>query len=76
MMRVPKFDDSELTKFVTELLREIDRSSKDKISAVTANHSVLLISPSKKVFEVTVSDAGTLVVTAAEVLAASKNLPR
>jgi hypothetical protein len=76
MMRVPQFKDPEMTKFVTELLREIDRSDKDNLSSVTANHSVLLISPSKKVFEVTVTDAGALVVTAASVTAASRNLPR
>ena len=76
MMKVPAFKDPEVTKFFIELMREMDRSSKDKISAVTANHSVLLISPSKKVFEVTVTDAGALVVAAPTMAAASRNLPR
>jgi hypothetical protein len=46
-----------------ELMREVDQRDKDRLASNTANHSLLLISPSKKVFEVTVSDAGALVIT-------------
>jgi len=75
-VKVPQFQDLAVTKFFIELLRDFDRSDKDVLSSTTGNHSLLLISPSKKVFEVTVTDAGALVVTAAQVSAASRNLPR
>ena len=75
-VKVPQFQDPAVTKFLVEMLRDFDRSDKDVLSSVTGNHSVLLISPSKKVFEVTVSDAGVLSVTAASMTSASRNLPR
>jgi hypothetical protein len=75
-MKVPNFKDPEVTKFLVEMLRDFDRSDKDVLSSTTGNHSVLLISPSKKVFEVTVTDAGALVVSAADVTLRSRVLPR
>jgi len=75
-VKVPNFQDPAVSKFLIELLRDFDRSDKDVLSSTTGNHSLLLISPSKKVFEVTVSDAGVLSVTAASITAASRNLPR
>jgi hypothetical protein len=63
MMRVPNFKDLEVTKFLSEMLREFDRSDKEVLSAITANRSVLLYSPSKKVFEITVSDTGVITAT-------------
>lgn len=63
MRGVPKFEDPELTRFLEELLKEVTQRDKDRLSSSTANHSLLLISPSKKVFEVTVSDTGVLAVT-------------
>ena len=62
-MRVPNFKDIELTKYLSEWDREIERMRKDTLSAVGGNRSVLLYSPSKKVFEITVTDAGALMVT-------------
>lgn len=75
-IKVPNFEDPEVTKFLVQMLRDFDRSDKDVLSSTTGNHSVLLISPGKKVFEITVTDAGALVVTLAEVAAGSRKLPR
>lgn len=63
MMKVPIFQDPEVSKFLTEMLKEAEKSNKDVLSSVTGNRSVLLYSPSKYVFEVKVSDAGALSVT-------------
>jgi len=62
-MKVPNFEDPEVTKFLTEYLRELDRTSKDVLSSVTGNKSVLLYSPSKYVFEIKVSDTGVISAT-------------
>jgi hypothetical protein len=59
-MRVPDFNDPELSRFLVEQDREIERFKKNALSGVTANRSVLLYSPSKFVYELTVSDAGVL----------------
>jgi hypothetical protein len=63
MMRVPTFEDPAVTRFLTEYLREEERIKLDYLKAGTANNSVLLLSPSKKTYEVKVSDAGALTVT-------------
>jgi len=63
MMKIPPFKEQGLNKFLDELLRELDKSEKDNMSSVTANKSLLLYSPSLKVFEVTVSDTGVLTAT-------------
>jgi len=62
-MRVPNFKDIELTKYLTEWDREIERMRKDTVSAIGANRALLLYSPNKSVFEVKVTDAGALTVT-------------
>jgi len=62
-MKVPNFKDPDVTKFLTEMLREFDRTDKQVLSAVTGNKSVLLYSPSLKVFEIKVSDAGAITAT-------------
>jgi hypothetical protein len=62
-MRIPTFADKDLNKFFVDWQREIDQMKKDKFNALSANKSVLLYSPSKKVYEITVTDAGALVVT-------------
>lgn len=62
-MRVPNFKDPELTKFLTSWTKEQDDQKRDLLSAITANHSLLLQSPSNKIYEVKVSDAGALTVT-------------
>jgi hypothetical protein len=62
-MRIPIIKDAETHKVLVELNREIENDKKDVLSAVTGNRSLLLYSPSKKVYEVTVTDAGALVIT-------------
>lgn len=62
-MRIPNFKDPEITRFLIEWTKEMERNNKDNLSKVTANHSVLLQSPSDKIYEVKVSDAGALTVT-------------
>jgi len=62
-MRVPNLKDLELTKYLTEWDREMERIRRDSISAIGGNRSLLLYSPNKSVFEVTVADDGTLVIT-------------
>ena len=62
-MIVPEFKEPGLTHFLTDQDRELSRYKRDSLSAVSANRSVLLYSPSKLVFEVTVDDAGALHVT-------------
>jgi len=62
-MRIPKFEDPEVTKFMIEFMRDQERVNRNKLDAETANRSVLLYSPNKKVYEVTVNDAGVLVIT-------------
>ena len=59
-MIVPEFKDPEVTKFLVEQDRNIAGIKRDLLSAITANRSVLLYSPSKLVFEVTVDDLGAL----------------
>jgi len=63
MMKVPKFQDPDVTKFLEQFLREKEGSDKDVLSSTTGNRSLLLYSPSLKVFEVKVTDAGALTVT-------------
>ena len=63
MIKVPNFKEVGLTKFFNELLRELDKADGDKLSKVTANHSVLLQSPGDIIWEVKVNDAGALTTT-------------
>jgi hypothetical protein len=60
---VPTFQDQALTQFLVNMVRELDRERKDVLSSNSGNRSVLLYSPSKYVFELTVSDTGVLSVT-------------
>ena len=62
-MKIPNFKDSEITKFLVEWDRELGRMEKRAISSVSGNRSLLLYSPNKSVYELTVSDAGALVIT-------------
>lgn len=62
-IRVPNFKDPELTKFLTQWQRELDSTKKDSLSSITGNHSILLVSPDKSVWEVKVSDLGALTTT-------------
>ena len=62
-MRIPNFEDMEITKFLVQWDLEIQRMREDNLSAVRGNRALLLYSPSKKVYEVTVSDTGVLSTT-------------
>lgn len=62
-MRIPNFKEPGLSKFLSDLQSELKREHTNSVSKVTANHSVLLQSPSDKIYEVTVNDSGVLVVT-------------
>ena len=62
-MRVPNFKDIEITKFLTDWDKEIARNNRESLSKVTANHSLLLMSPNKRVYEITVDDEGVLIAT-------------
>ena len=59
-MRVPNFKDPEVTKFLIEWDRELDRIKQQTLKNNTGNHSVLLVSSGLKVWEVTVDDVGVL----------------
>jgi hypothetical protein len=62
-MIIPQFKEPGLTKFLVDLDRETTRQQQNTLSALTANRSVLLYSPNKSVFELTVDDAGALHIT-------------
>lgn len=62
-MRVPEFKEPGLSKFLLEVDRELQKIRKDSIVNTGANKSVLLFSPSLKVYEVTVTDAGVIIAT-------------
>jgi len=62
-MRIPKFEDPEVTQFMVEFLRDQERVNRGKLNAEAANRSVLLYSPSKKVYEIKVDDAGVITAT-------------
>jgi len=63
MLKVPALKEPELVKFLNDLVRELADTEKETLSSITANRSVLLYSPSSKVFEITVSDTGVLTAT-------------
>lgn len=62
-MRQPNFREPGLNRFLTDMDKEIQDVKRQSLSITTANHSVLLMAPNKKIYEVTVSDVGALVVT-------------
>ena len=62
-VKVPEFKEPGLTDFLVRVLEERDRVRKDLLSSHTANNSVLLQSPGKKVYEVKVDDAGVISAT-------------
>ena len=59
-MRIPEFKEPGLSQFLSDLDRDIQRFKLATMSGVTANRALLLYSPSKMVFEITVDDAGVL----------------
>jgi len=62
-MRIPNFKDMEVTKFLVQWDLELQRMRKDYLSATGGNRSILLYSPDKSVWEVTISNAGVAVIT-------------
>jgi hypothetical protein len=63
MAKVPTFIEPGLTRYLTDMLLERDRLLAGKLSTIAANKSVLLYSPSEKVYEVKVDDAGVISAT-------------
>jgi hypothetical protein len=64
MMKVPEFKTfPQVTTFLTNLMREFERTDKDVLHSNTANKSILLISRNKTVYEITVENDGTLTST-------------
>ena len=60
LQKVPTFVESGLTEFLTKLIEERNRLLARKLDKVSANDSVLLISPGNKVYAVRVDDVGVL----------------
>jgi hypothetical protein len=63
MMVVPKFEEPGLTRFLEDMAKEVQLFRTETMNTVRANHSLLLMSPSKKVYEIKVDDAGVLSAT-------------
>lgn len=63
MMKVPVFKEPGLTRFLTDMSKEVQLFRIETMSRTQANNSLLLISPSNKIFEVKVDDAGVLTAT-------------
>ena len=62
-MRIPEFDVPGLTRFLADMDERLLSDRESKLSKVTANYSLLLLSPAGKVYEVKVNDAGALTTT-------------
>ena len=62
-LRVPIFREPGLTEFLTRMIQEREIVDDERLSKITANHSLLLQSPNGSVYEVKVSDAGALTFT-------------
>jgi hypothetical protein len=62
-MKVPNFKEPEVTKFLEQFQLDLNRKLTTFLNADSANKSVLLYSPNKKVFEITVSDTGVITAT-------------
>jgi hypothetical protein len=62
-MKVPNFKEPEVTKFLEQWQLELERKMANLLNSNSANQSVLLYSPSKKVFEIKVSDTGVITAT-------------
>ena len=60
LQKVPTFVEAGLTDFLAKLIEERNRLLARKLDKVSANDSLLLISPGNKVFAVKVDDVGVL----------------
>jgi hypothetical protein len=63
LQKVPEFREPGLTDFLNQVIQERERLDGQRLSKITANHSVLLQSPAGKVYEVKVNDAGVISAT-------------
>ncbi|MET0643130.1 MAG: hypothetical protein ABWZ17_02055 [Candidatus Binatia bacterium] len=62
-MKVPEMKDEELRRFLVDLLKLIDDREAEHMSRIQANDSVLLLSPNRKTYKVSVDDAGVVTTT-------------
>jgi len=62
-VKVPDFREPGLSDFLRRVEADRDRVANSVLSAVSGNHSVLLLSPGKKTYEIKVSDAGAITAT-------------
>jgi len=63
VVKVPPFKEPGLSTFLTDMVKERDRLLATRLSSLTANKSLLLFSPSEKVYEIKVDDAGVITAT-------------
>lgn len=63
MVRIPEFPVPGLTRFLIDMDARSVQDRESKLSKVTANDSLLLQATNGKVYKVTVSNAGALVLT-------------
>jgi hypothetical protein len=63
VIKVPEFKEPGLTDFLARVEAERNRDLRNLLSAVTGNRSVLLLSPSRKTYEIKVNDAGVISAT-------------
>jgi hypothetical protein len=63
VIKVPEFKEPGLTDFLIRVEAERNRDLGNLVSAISGNRSLLLLSPSKKVYEIKVSDAGAITAT-------------
>lgn len=63
MMKVPVFKEPGLTRFLTDMSKEVQLFRIETMSRTQANHSLLLMSPNRIVYEIKVDDAGVLTAT-------------
>lgn len=60
---IPTSLDRDVQVYLRNLTQAVNRELSDKIGRVTATDQVLLASPSKKIFSVTVDDDGNVAAT-------------
>jgi len=63
MPPIPSVGNTALETYLRALTNELDRRLRDKISQAAGVDSILLVSPSRKVYSVRVADDGTLSTT-------------
>lgn len=61
--KAPNFEDPTLTRHFDRVVADISRELQSRVTKTEAAESILLISPSGKVYKITVDDAGSLITT-------------